>query len=315
LKPFRYLNFQSNFLPSLAEFQQRCAAQQKDSAPIEAGYFLSPGFNNGNNIQLAEDDCGNLVGYASILPLYLSARLDGAQVLRLDLQTLPGTDFVDALKDGFLEWACARAAQIRDELGVQKTVLTCTHFSSNEETIQYYKSRGFWHYESYFEMRRDLSMWIVDHQPPSGVDVRAWRMQSEQERNQYVQAYQQVFVENALSEAELEEFCRSEMWMAGTTYSAFKGDNLVGSVMAFYDPNLKRNAERVGSIEYVFVLPQDRNRGIGSAMLGQALIYLKQRGLRFAKVEMAAANRDGLGFYETAGFELYREEVSLCLKV
>lgn len=315
MNEFCFQNFQAEFLPALTELQRICTHAKDDSSLMDASFFLSPGFNNGKNIELAFDKSGNLQGYATILPLYQSGKLEGAQIFRLEMQVMPEIEPKDNLLDHLLVRVRARAEQIKAEMGIDKAVLSCSHFSSNPAAISFLESRGFKRYESFFEMHRDLSVWIVDHQPPQDIEVRAWRMQTEEERCQYVQAYRKVFYERSLNEDDLASFCRSEMWMAGTTFSAFKGEALVGSVMAFYDPNLRRNTDRAGSIEHMFVLEEERNRGIGSALLGQALIYLKQRGLRFAKVEMAAVDPEPLGFFETAGFELFREEIAFGLNL
>lgn len=308
---FQFTHFQQDFLPAIAELQR----QRADAGLADVGFLLSPGFEEGRNICVAFDEAGNLAGYASILPHSLSVQWGGAQVLRFDLVTWPGVAREDALKDGFLAWARGRAEELFPLDGGPRPVLMARLDAGNCAAVDYLSARGFAYMESEYTLCRDLGVWIVDCAPPAGIEVRAWRMPSQADKETYLAAYHQVFAGSTFCMDDLENFCHSEMWMAGTTFSAFSGERLVGSVMACYDPNLKRNAERIGLIEHVFVLDGERGRGIGSAMLGQALLYLKQRGLRRAQVDLTASSPEAVCFFESAGFELAREEVFLCLQM
>lgn len=308
---FQYTHFQLDFLPAVAELHR----QRADAGLVDVGFLLSPGFENGKNICVAFDKAGNLAGYASILPHSFSAQWGGAQVLRFDLAAREGLDQEQALKDGFLDWARSRAGELCPADGTPQPVLMARLDAGNLAAVDYLSARGFAYMESEYTLCRDLGVWVVDNAPPAGIEVRAWRMPSQADKETYLAAYQQVFAGSTFCMDDLENFCRSEMWMAGTTFSAFSGEQLVGSVMACYDPNLKRNAERVGLIEHVFVLDGERGRGIGSAMLGQALLYLKQRGLRRAQVDLTASSPEAVCFFEAAGFELEREEVFLILQI
>lgn len=308
---FQYTQFQLDFLPAVAELQR----QRADAGLVDVGFLLSPEFENGRNICVAFDEAGKLTGYASILPHSFSAQWDGAPVLRFDLAARKDLGQEESLNDGFLDWARGRAGELYPAGSAPRPVLMARLDSGDRAAVDFLSARGFAYMESQYTLRRDLGVWIVDCAPPAGIEVRAWRMPLQADKETYLAAYQQVFAGSTFCMDDLENFCHSEMWMAGTTFSAFSGEQLVGSVMACYDPNLKRNAERVGLIEHVFVLDGERGRGIGSAMLGQALLYLKQRGLRRAQVDLTASSPEAVCFFEAAGFELEREEVFLCLQM
>jgi ribosomal protein S18 acetylase RimI-like enzyme len=311
MSPITFRPFTPADAPRLVELQGRSLRLCADIRPIEAGFYLSPAFEQGQNISCAVDPQDRLLGYAAIYPNYVSRRL-GARLLWTDLRVEPELPEAGELRDALLERTIVRAGEIRDELR-QPVALSATYFAEGRASIDYLLSRGFAHYESVFLMRRDLAQPIPDLPTPEGVQVRRWRLETEAEQRAYVEACNQAFQDDGRSLGELQHFMRSPMWGVGTTIAAFAGDQVAGNVMVFYDPAQPPGAERFGATEWVFVLPQWRRRGVARYLLREALVYLRERGLAYAELQVVADNRQGLGLYEAVGYWLYREEISVGL--
>jgi ribosomal protein S18 acetylase RimI-like enzyme len=61
--------------------------------------------------------------------------------------------------------------------------------------------------------------------------------------------------------------------------------------------------ERLGVVETLAVLPEERGRGVGARLLDAAERRLVDLGVRFLEVSVIAANDDAIRFYEHRGLE------------
>ena len=57
-----------------------------------------------------------------------------------------------------------------------------------------------------------------------------------------------------------------------------------------------------GEITDLFVRASKRRRGVGRALLGAALAWVKQRGASRIEVRVAATNPEALAFWRASGF-------------
>lgn len=295
--------------PKMVALQRRCLEICPDISLLPEGFYHAPGFAGGRNILCALDASGAHIGHGMVLPSFIHARLD-AWMLWMDLRVDPDLANWEALMDLLLERIGWRANEMQRELD-RPVMLYATYFEHGSASIAYLKSRGFEHFESCYQMRRDLSVPIPEVPEPEGVEMRAWRMETEPEQRRYLAAYAAAFGKDDRSLEDLQHFMRSQSWSDGTTFTAFDGDEVVGSVMAYYDPDPVANPERAGSTEYVFVRPEWRRRGIARHLLGRSLRYLKERDLAYAFLEVLAENAKALTLYEAMGYERLRREVSL----
>jgi GNAT superfamily N-acetyltransferase len=294
--------------------QKRCLDLCPDTSLFPEGFYYSPGFDKGKNILCAVDDKGAHVGHAMVCLGHIHRRL-GTRMLWMDLRvdpTLENNDFGTgwALRDQLLARITARARELAANLDTP-TMLYATYFTRGEASAEYLKSRGFEPFERIIQMRRDLGRPIPSLEPPVGVEVRPWRMETEVEQRRYLDAHDAAFANEGKRLEELRHFMRSSVWAGGTTITAFDGDRVVGSVMAFFNPDLSRNPERVGATEYVFVRPEWRRRGIARYLLARTLHYLRDREMAWASLEVLADNRPALSLYRSMGYETWREEISL----
>jgi ribosomal protein S18 acetylase RimI-like enzyme len=292
----------------MAQVQARCVAACPDTSRFPPGFWHGPGFDNGRNIFCAANGQESLLGYAAISPSYVSRHLE-ARVLWLDVRADPERADAEAIKDILFEKAFARAHEITGNLPDEKVALSATYFAEGEASIEYLRSKGFQHYQTCYTMRRDLREPVPNLTLPPGVDVRAWRMETEAEQQTYLAAYDAAFQDESKNLEELQHFMQSEYWSVGTTFTAFADDSVVGSVAIWYHPDSKWAAKT----EAVFVIPEWRRRGIARYLLREAMLCLQARGLACAELEMDSTNEPALALYESMGYRIYKEEVSLGL--
>jgi ribosomal protein S18 acetylase RimI-like enzyme len=306
-------NYRSADAPRLAQIQARCLATCPDTGRFPPAFWDGPSFENGQNIFCAVDQQDELLGYAAISPSYISRHLD-ARVLWLDLRADPGRADASAIKDVLFERALARAHEIASQRPEEKAAFSATYFAEGQASIEYLRGNGFVHYQSCYTLRRDLAEPVPDLPVPAGVEVRPWRMETEVEQRAYLEAYDAAFGDEGKNLEDLQHFMRSEHWSVGTTFTAFAapqnaGGRVVGSVAIWYQPGSKL----AGKTEAVFVIPEWRRRGIARYLLKEGMLYLRDRGLAFAELEMDSANKPAMALYESMGYRVYKEEVSLGL--
>lgn len=109
-------------------------------------------------------------------------------------------------------------------------------------------------------------------------------------QHRYLEAYDAAFENESNPLERLQHFMGWSGWSQGTTLrqrtadTAFEGDPAVGSVTAIYEPDPQQNVERAGATEYVFVRPEWRRRGPARYLVARSMQYLKERGLRYARM-------------------------------
>ncbi len=306
-------NFEPGDAARVTALQAWCVQACPDTSVFEPGFWLSPGFDGGKNIFCAVNGDGTLIGYVSILPAHTSEPLGGARVLAMDLRVAPTLQNGGHLRDALLERAVQCAGGLKKKLRAKEAVLSATYFSDGRPSIEYLLARGFVRYDVCYQMQRDLSRPIPSAPVPEGVDVRPCRMGTKREQLRYVRAFESVFDDGTWDLESLQHFMQSDMWSDGVAMTAFDETAVAGSVMAYYDPDLGRNPDRIGHTENVFVVPEWRRRGVARCLLRESLIYLKDRGMAAAQLEPGSGNDPALAAYEEMGYRVVQEELSLGL--
>jgi ribosomal protein S18 acetylase RimI-like enzyme len=298
------INFR-NFRPedkyALIEIQHRCVDFCPDTGKFEAGMWLSPGYENGKNIFVAEDVNAKIVGYAATTSAYYSNKW-AARIFWLDLRTDPEIDKDFVIRDALLEKIIQRGNEIKQEEHRERAAVGATYFSQGQASIEYLKSRGFTHFESLLAMRRNLTNnTVAEFDLAAGVEVRSWKMESRKEKAAYLAARKAAFGYPLQTLEILEHFTHSELWQGGTTFTAFSKGEVIASVMALSN----------GSLDYVFVVPNWHGKGIAKALVSKALKYIQERGHTQAWLEVYAHNEVAVTLYQSFGFETFEEEISL----
>ncbi len=297
----------------MVELQRRCLEESRDTSLLPEGFYFSPGFAGGDNILCAVDSAGTLVGHAMVYPSHVHPQL-GVWMLWLDLRVDPDYAPADQLRDRLLERIQVRAREIQAGLD-RRAMLYATYLSEGGASLAYLRSRGFELVERIYQMQRDLSKPVPDYPQPEGAEVRDWRMETEEEQRRYLEAYDASFENESKPLERLQHFMGWSAWAPGTTFTAFVDDRVVGSVMVYYEPDLEQNEERVGYTEYVFVRPGWRRQGLARHLVTRGLHFLKERGLAYARLEVAAHNEGAVGLYRSLGYERLHEEITLGLRL
>ena len=294
-------NFQTQDAPDMVTIQNRCLKITPDTGQFEPGFWLSPGFDNGKNIFIAQAAGAQIVGYAATSSAYYSNTLE-ARVFWIDLRTDPDFDKDLGIKDRLLEKIIQRGYEIKTEENRDRAAVGATYFAQGQESIDYLKSHGFRHFESMLAMRINLSdAFIPGFNLVSGIEVRSWRIESREEKIAYLKARETAFGYPLGRLDLLEHFTHSELWQGGTTFTAFSDRKIVASVMALSN----------GLLDYIFVIPEWRSKGIAKVLIAKALKFLQERGHSQAWLEVLSHNQAAIGLYQTLGFETFKEEISL----
>ncbi|NEZ00193.1 GNAT family N-acetyltransferase [Heyndrickxia shackletonii] len=194
-----------------------------------------------------------------------------------------------------------KALKIKDSLPTGFGCLLCVgNFREEEENNAFYLANGFKPLNSLYGMARDLSEEMVASEYPLGIEVRHWQMNQEEEQLKYLRAEKEIWPDNPLGLERLLEFKRNPNW---TAITAFDGEDIVGSVMAWEDLG-----EQAGVIEDLFVKEAYRKSGLGRYLLVAGLTHLQSVELKEAQLEVVTDNDKALNLYRSAGFKEISEE-------
>lgn len=85
-----------------------------------------------------------------------------------------------------------------------------------------------------------------------------------------------------------------------------EGQSILGFVMYHLESGLYDQRTVRGIVENLFVRPDDREQGIGEALLGFAESDLADRGAEITALSVMAGNETAREFYENRGYEPHR---------
>jgi hypothetical protein len=94
----------------------------------------------------------------------------------------------------------------------------------------------------------------------------------------------------------MREICRKPGFLAESTWLVDYGGEAVGTVQGVCEP------PGMGAIQNLGILPRHRGKGLGSALLLQALHGFRLHGLRQARLEVTAHNEGAVRLYQRLGF-------------
>ena len=93
----------------------------------------------------------------------------------------------------------------------------------------------------------------------------------------------------------------------GFIFMAYDGARAVACASVSYAISMSLG-DIVGKIEHMVVAPEDRRRGIGTALVEALIAHLRVIGMARIDVDVHVANEGAKQFYRTLGFEPSREE-------
>jgi len=186
--------------------------------------------------------------------------------------------------------------------------LTFQYLPSETASMDYVTSRGCTYRESVYRMMRELAEPIQEAPAPEAIEVRRSRLDTEKEQLAYLRARDEAFPEAPVPLANLQAFLHSPAWQEGTAIIAFDGEEIAGSLMAYWDETISQmSGRKAGNTEYIFVREKWRKRGIAACMMVQGLQYLKEHGREAAFLEVRAANENALKLYQRLGYRVVEE--------
>lgn len=248
------------------------------------------------NIFIAQDESGGSLGSLRIYPYFDDdIEPDHPHNLFLHFQTEQGIDLDDAVKDLLLEHALRRAEEIKRETEQAKTRVYACYFKHQQEEINYYLQRGFTHDEGMLILERHDSTAPPLVETPEGITIQPWRMDQDQDQQQFIKTHRLVFPRHAYNIRRLQELKAMPDW---ENYTAFDGDEIIGNIMVFN----KNGTDETGWIEDLFVLKEWRRRGIARCLLSRVLAYFHGLGKHRVQLEFWSANKPALRLYRDFGF-------------
>jgi ribosomal protein S18 acetylase RimI-like enzyme len=159
--------------------------------------------------------------------------------------------------------------------------------------------KGFKQLNTLYTMNRDLQDPI---QPVNLVQPELkwdyWMMSSLEEENEYLAVEGEIWPDAALGLKRLREYKNNKFW---TSITVRENGPIIASAMAWEE-------DETGIIEDVFVKKQWRKKGIAKFLLTNALTYLKDKGLKEAKLMVDTKNENALTLYKSVGFQVMDEE-------
>jgi len=308
MKKFTIRTLTTADISSAVDLQKAYAAVYPDARVIAGELYLSPGFENGQNVFCAFDENAKLLGYAPLYPVMLRDQSNLPHTLWTEIKIHPADERGIEIKDRLFERLLLRTRELARDFPGHPIHMTFQYFPSETASIDYVTSKECHYTESVFTMRRDLSREIRALPPLEEIVIRPWRMESEAEQQAYVTARNECFPEAPIELEEWQYLMKSPQWSVGTTFAAFRDDQLIGNEAVFWDEAENEKSKRkIGFTEYIFVLPAWRDKNIARHLITAGLQHLKQHGLDEAHLEVRAQNEGALHLYKNLGYEVLRE--------
>jgi ribosomal protein S18 acetylase RimI-like enzyme len=218
--------------------------------------------------------------------------------LYLHLDAGEGVEDSERVKDALLARGLERAVHIKQEAGQPAARVYACFFKHQEDQVAYFVARGFVQDESMVILERDTAAPLPSVGVPPGFTLRVWEMESDREKDAFINTHRQVFPRHPYSRRRLEELAASPSWR---NYTTLHQQAIVGNIMVF---SRQIGEERIGIIEDLFVLGDWRQQGVGRALLHAALAYFQVLEVPRVQLEMWSTNQPAYRLYQAFGFRV-----------
>jgi len=305
-------------LDRLAQFILRYRKAYPDAKLMTAEFYTyHPALENGQNVLCAFDAEQQVRGFAPLFPAPLPPTDPGEESDTASPHTIwtilladPEVAEADEVRQLIFNRLLEKAHRIGGSfLPGRKVRLASDMMASQQSDISFLKAKGFEHFDGMYVMHRSSAGPILDCALRADLALRQWKLASEPEQVQYLQAFNICFPENSKDLATLRFLLDSPRWANGTAIAAFdRQKKLVGSILIY--PN---DGNTFGILDDVFVVPDWRGLGIAKALISEGLRACQS--LRFQEVflEVRQANLPAVSVYRSMGFETVNEEIILGL--
>jgi GNAT superfamily N-acetyltransferase len=283
--------------------------QDKDAdqiAAIDVMAMLAYRYNGDyipDNIFCAVNEEGEILGFGHIVPDATwfvieddSRPADFVHKLNVDITLNEDLNPPEKLRNELWTFIVNRAIEYRGRYPEKRVRVSHTISTDDLEEMDFYLSKGFDTRRTHLVMKRDLTEEIPDHPLPAGMVIRNWKMTSQQEEEQYLEAEAKGDLNGApWSLNHLRWNKGGGEWAAIT---AFCEGEVAGSVMTW-----SLSDER-GATENIFVLPEWRRKGVAKAVVTEALKHLRDNGKKEATLGVFGDNGGAVSLYLSLGYRL-----------
>jgi GNAT superfamily N-acetyltransferase len=296
--------------PQVMEIQAAHAGAFPGAAVVPLEVYSHPAFGGGRNILCATDEYGRLSAYASLFPSPAPADAGVSNTFWAEIKAHPRNKERASARSRLLEAMLRRARELAAELPVERSRICLQYVRTETSSIAFAGENGFDTHSSIFTLDRDL----IDHPPresipPRGITVRQSRMPMATERSDYLIARNSSLPYAAWSSDDLAHLLDSPLFERGAAFTGYDGETITGGVMAYWDIAELRRLDPAGCTEQVFVSPTYRGRGLATHLLETASRFLSSHGLRHARLEVLADNKQAIALYEKLGYKIVAEQL------
>jgi ribosomal protein S18 acetylase RimI-like enzyme len=170
-----------------------------------------------------------------------------------------------------------------------------------QDEIAYFLRRGFTHDEGMLLLETQESAGLPQVEAPQEVTIQPWKMETETEQRQFIEAHRKIFPRHPYSVKRLQELMALPAW---SNFTAWHGTEIAGNIMVFQKG---AGDDAMGCIEDLFVQRQWRKRGIARYLLYVALDHFQDSGIHRVQLEMWSANEPAFHLYRAFGFSPIEE--------
>lgn len=275
----------------------------------ETIYLNHPAFEGGKNIICAWGQ-DQLLGFTAIYPVPVYSReKEEPHKIWFDIIVDVKKEDINIVRDKLIQVVEKRALEIKKTLPEKKTLLAVCKNNSEKEPIKYFKAKGFKLTKTMAQMGLEIKTGINNGREISfpEMKIKYWIPGTEADFNKYLEAKNKSYQKQMTLESfrwflpELEP---------GIIISAITNDgNIAGSIVVMI------NDENTAIIEDVFVIPDWRQKGLGSFLLQKGLKYLAEKGSKWVELEVDYASKPAYSLYKKLGFKLIGKDYTLLKEI
>jgi mycothiol synthase len=201
-----------------------------------------------------------------------------------------------------VDWSGARGLAILISIPAAPGVLRIDAESLTGDADGLFRSRGFRRVDESLVMRRDLRTALPDPSFPAGTTVTEWRPELAQG---FFQAYEPAFRDRpgfpGWNDIEWTNRVISNDLMSHWTLLAIEHDTPLGYVIGCSDAS---TTPASGFVWQVGVIPQERRRGIASALLVECMRRMQAEVAPYVHLTVHTDNPSAIRAYDRLGFEI-----------
>jgi mycothiol synthase len=274
------------------------------------GHTLA-GFDPARDVMLAEVD-GALVGYAWVEWVDTT---DAQREFRVGGYVHPDWQ-ARGIGRRLLAWQEAHARTHPAATSSTRPLMLGTWSSDlNARKVRLLAAAGYAPARFFFEMLRPTLDEVEVPPLPDGLEVRPIGHDRDSQKQLWdadVEAFQDHWGGFDASDAAFEAWLARPSRDAGLWVVAWDGGEIAGAVVnTIYHSDNEAYGRHRGWLDSVFVRRAWRRRGLGAALVAQALVRLREAGMDEAMLGVDSDNPSGaLGLYERAGFAVHRRSAA-----